>query len=118
MAQAALITTRLELDRAFDASARQPVLIFKHSLICPLSTTAWRAYRDFLAGRGADGVLYTLIEIQNAREISHEVARRTGVRHESPQALLLRGGRAVWSASHWDITAEALEAAVGAAEGA
>jgi bacillithiol system protein YtxJ len=32
-----------------------------------------------------------------------------GVRHETPQAILLRDGVPVWSASHFRITAEALK---------
>jgi bacillithiol system protein YtxJ len=50
--------------------------------------------------------------VQRAREVSREVEARTGVRHESPQALILRGGEAVWSASHWRVTAEAVESAL------
>jgi bacillithiol system protein YtxJ len=40
------------------------------------------------------------------------VAVTTGVRHQSPQAILLRDGRAVWNGSHGGITAEALERAL------
>jgi bacillithiol system protein YtxJ len=111
MAEVATITTRIELDRAFEESARGPVIIFKHSLICPVSTVGYETYREFLKDRN-DGGLYTLIEIQKARELSNAVAERTGVRHESPQAVLLHQGKAVWSASHWDISPESLEAAV------
>ena len=112
MAQPATLTTQIELDRAFEASQKGPVLIFKHSLTCPVSTHAYQTYLDFLAQRGEDATLHTLIEIQNARDLSNAVAERTGVRHESPQALVLRNGEAVWNASHWDISAEALETAL------
>jgi bacillithiol system protein YtxJ len=50
--------------------------------------------------------------VQSARELSRRVAEQTGIRHESPQAIILRNGQAVWSASHFDITAEAVEQAV------
>jgi bacillithiol system protein YtxJ len=36
------------------------------------------------------------------------MAARLGIRHETPQAILLRDGRPVWSASHFRITADAL----------
>ena len=55
------------------------------------------------------------IEIQNAREVSNAVAEKTGVRHESPQALLLRDGEVVWNASHGAITVESLAGALEAA---
>ncbi len=109
MAQATLLSTIAELDKAFEMSARTPVLLFKHSLICPLSVVAREAYRAFLAERTeGDGLLYGLIEIQKARDVSNEAAVRTGVKHESPQVLLVRDGRVLWSASHWDITEESL----------
>lgn len=114
MSQPATMTTQIELDRAFEASARAPVMIFKHSLTCPVSTAGYQAYLSFLEGR-SDGNLYTLIEVQNARDLCNEVAERTGVRHESPQAVLLKDGKAVWNASHWDISPESLQEALAAA---
>jgi bacillithiol system protein YtxJ len=110
LASTLLVSTNLELDRALEASERQPVMVFKHSLACSISAWTRKTWDEFVAGR-SDGALYALIEIQNARAVSNELARRTGVKHESPQVLLLRGGRAVWSASHWDISRESLEAA-------
>jgi bacillithiol system protein YtxJ len=113
MVEPARLTTLAEIDPLLDSRQTQPVLILKHSLTCPISDMAWNAYEAFLAHRDpGDGVLYTLIEIQNAREVSAEVSRRSGVKHESPQALLLLGGKVIWSASHWSISRESLEAAL------
>jgi bacillithiol system protein YtxJ len=49
-----------------------------------------------------------LIVVQRARAASREVAARTGVRHESPQAFIIRNGQSVWTASHWNITSDAV----------
>ncbi len=103
-----------ELDELIARSLETPVLLFKHSLTCPISGAALRQYQRFLDDRpDGDATVYRLIEVQNAREVSNEVAARTGVRHESPQALLLRGGEVAWHASHWSIEADALASAVG-----
>lgn len=51
------------------------------------------------------------IDVVDQRPLSQGVARRTGVRHESPQALLFTGGRCVWHASHGAITVASLSAA-------
>jgi bacillithiol system protein YtxJ len=59
----------------------------------------------------------SIVVVQKSRDVSREVEARTGVPHESPQALVLRDGRAVWSASHFDITADAVERALKNAEG-
>ncbi len=46
-----------------------------------------------------------ILEVQSAREISRELANLTGVRHETPQVIVLKDGKAVWNASHFDVTA-------------
>ncbi len=113
MSEYSLIESVSEIDPLIARSRDTPVLFFKHSLTCPISSAALRQYQQFLDGRPEDDdAVYTLIEIQNARDVSTEVAQRTGVRHESPQALLVRGGEVVWHASHWSIRAESLAEAV------
>lgn len=116
MAEAAKITTQAELDHAFRESTERPVVIFKHSLTCPVSTAGLNEYIEFLNQQESGRALFTLIEIQNARDVSAAVADATGVRHESPQALVLQGGKAVWHASHWDISSKSLTSALEGAE--
>jgi thioredoxin 1 len=53
-----------------------------------------------------------MVTVQTHREVSNAVAARLGVRHETPQALIVRGGRVVWSASHFRVTAKAVDAAL------
>ncbi|MFQ5350770.1 MAG: bacillithiol system redox-active protein YtxJ [Thermoanaerobaculia bacterium] len=99
-----------ELDDWMGRSRRQPVWVFKHSLTCPISAVALEEFREFVID-GGDVTGHALIEVQTARELSDELARRTGVRHESPQALLLRNDQAVWHASHSRIKADSLRRA-------
>lgn len=102
-----------EIEPLFERSKEQPVFLFKHSLTCPISGAAFREYETYLADLGDDdGTVHTLVEIQNARPVSNAIAERTGVRHESPQAILLRNGEVAWHASHWKIKSNALAAAV------
>ena len=113
MSEFSRVESITELDQLIERSQQTPVMLFKHSLTCPISGAAFRQYQRFLDDRpGGDATVYTLVEVQNARDVSNEIAERTGVRHESPQALLLRGGEVAWHASHWAIRAEALASAV------
>ncbi len=96
-----------ELDEWLERSRREPVWIFKHSSTCWISAEALEEFRAFTADDGFQAGC-ALIEVQTARRLSDELSRRTGVRHESPQALLLRDGQAVWHASHWRIRADRL----------
>ena len=114
MAEVRKLESIEEIDRLLEESNEKPVIIFKQSLICPISATAYREYEQYLSGRpdGDDGVVHALIEIQNARPVSNAVAEKTGVRHESPQALLLRGGKVVWHQSHGSIRVDTLSQAI------
>lgn len=93
------------LEELFEQSNAEPVLLFKHSNSCPISARAYRQMQDVKTP-------VSIIVVQDERELSSDVAARTGVRHETPQALVLRNGRAVWAASHFDISADAVEQAV------
>lgn len=104
------IQTPAQLDELLSASEHQPVWLFKHSLICPTSERAWEEFASF-AGDEVARASIGVIEIQRSRELSREVEARTGVRHESPQVLLIRDGRPVWHASHWAINRQSLDQA-------
>ena len=102
-----------ELDVVLERSKERPVWIFKHSLTCPISSRAWDEFQSFAAGRPEGDGVYVLIEIQNARPLSNAVAERTGLRHQSPQAILLRNAAVAWHASHYSIEVAALLRAFG-----
>jgi bacillithiol system protein YtxJ len=57
-------------------------------------------------------VQYAMVTVQTHRDVSNAVSTRLGVRHETPQALLIRDGRVVWSASHFRVTAGAVQEAI------
>lgn len=94
------------------ASAAGPVLIYKHSVTCGTSGMALEEVRGLLAGPPI-AARVGLVLVQSARTVSNAVAARFGVRHESPQILLVLDGRVVWHASHFSVTAAAITAALG-----
>jgi bacillithiol system protein YtxJ len=95
------------LESAIAESRDRPVLIFKHSRTCGISCEAFDELHAHIADATA-GTSYNLITVQSHRRVSDEAAALLGVRHETPQAIVLRDGVPVWSASHFRITAEAL----------
>ena len=88
------------------------VLLFKHSYTCGVSAEALDELIGHLERDGTGGARYALITVQTHRALSNAVAQRFGVRHETPQALLIRDGRVVWSATHFRVTADAVRAAL------
>lgn len=93
------------LDALIESSGDRPLVIFKHSLTCPISSAAYDQMEQYEGG-------VALVEIQNARGLSSAIASRFGVTHESPQVIVLRKGQVCWDASHFKITAEAVARAV------
>jgi bacillithiol system protein YtxJ len=100
-----------ELEAAIAESCERPVLLFKHSRTCGVSCEALDELRAHVDD-GAPAAAYKMITVQSHRWLSDEAAARLGVRHETPQAILLRDGRAVWNASHFRITKKQLDTAV------
>jgi bacillithiol system protein YtxJ len=99
------ITETAAFEALTESSKDRPIVIFKHSLTCPISSAAYERME------GYDGEV-ALVEIQRARPLSAEIEKRLGVAHESPQVIVLSNRQVVWNASHFSITAEAVAAAV------
>ncbi len=85
------------LENLLSDSAQKPVIVFKHSNACSISA---RAYREMQQVENVN-----ILVVQSARDVSSELATLTGIRHETPQVIVLRDGKAVWNASHFDVTA-------------
>jgi len=97
-----------ELEAAIAESSDRPVLLFKHSRTCGVSCGALDELRAHVETAQVPAA-YKLITVQSHRDVSNEAASRLGVRHETPQAILIRNGRPVWSASHFRITKDQLD---------
>ena len=104
----------LESSQDLDTALQAPVaVLLKYSTTCPISANARRELTAF-EERHPDQAVYG-VDVHRARDVSSEVAERLGVEHESPQAFILRDGRIVYTAAHWDISAGDLERELAAA---
>ncbi len=113
MAQVQELSTRTQVDDLVYESYAHPVAVLKHSIACPISA---RGQREFVAlEEDGDPPLYAVV-VQYARDVSNYIAEKVGVRHETPQVLILSGGEVVYSASHFDISSGALREAAQKAE--
>lgn len=93
-----------QLDAIDQASRIKPVLIFKHSTRCSISTAGLdRLERAWTPADDAAHNAYYL-DLLRHREVSNAIAARYGIEHESPQVLVIRDGRCVHHASHFAIT--------------
>lgn len=102
----------LENTEEFDRLLAEPLaIIFKHSTMCGISAQAHDQAERFLA-ENSDRAIYK-VDVHQSRKVSDYIEAKTGVRHASPQLLVLRGGEVVWHDSHGGVTAEAIATALG-----
>ncbi len=95
------LTVLDQLDQVIEESKINPVLIFKHSRSCSISrATLDRLERNWNLEKG---VTTYFLDLLTYRSISHAIAQRFGVQHESPQVLIIDQGKSVYDKSHFDI---------------
>jgi bacillithiol system protein YtxJ len=100
------------LAEIIKSSGKTPVLIFKHSNSCGLSGRAFGEFQKYLQSPESGRVSNYVIVVQKARKASDELAKWVGIAHESPQAIIVREGRAVWNSSHLALKSVTLVEAV------
>jgi bacillithiol system protein YtxJ len=98
------VTDTQALEQLFGADE---AILFKHNTTCPISAMAHEQMESF-EQRHPDAPVH-LIDIHASRDLSDSIEERTGITHESPQVILLRGGKPVFHESRMEIRAEDLE---------
>ncbi|MBK6979007.1 MAG: bacillithiol system redox-active protein YtxJ [Cytophagaceae bacterium] len=95
------------LDEISEESKTQPVAIFKHSIRCPISSTAKdRVERAWSKVTDHKNLKVYYLDLINLRQISNHVATKFGVQHESPQIIVLKNGEVIYDESHYGINLE------------
>ena len=90
------------VEEVFTASGARVQLILKHSQSCAVS---------FFAKQNLDSVPLeewpemdrSMVEVVRFRPISQYLAQKTGVRHESPQVLVIANGEVIFHTSHSEV---------------
>jgi len=101
------LNTIEDIEKVVEQSEEGSVVIFKHSTTCPISEHARERVVAGIESGEITAPVYEVV-VQEAREVSDAIADKLDVQHESPQAIVLRRGAAVFHASHGDITVETL----------
>ena len=100
------LTDLHQLDEIVEISQNQPVVIFKHSTRCSISSTA---LSRFERAWGAKENTAFYLDLISYRPISLEIAEKFGIQHQSPQVLVINKGACTYSATHWDISVDELK---------
>lgn len=95
-----------DLKITIDNSYAYKVAIFKHSTSCFISKTVLRNFeKEIESLENTDDIaeLYFL-DLLAYRPLSNKIAEDLGVRHESPQLLVVENGKVINNASHQNIS--------------
>ena len=85
-------------------------VIYKHSFSCATCMFSKIKVEEVLE-EYADKVGFHFVDVRANRTISNLIAEKTGVSHESPQAIILKGGEVFDHKSHGSITKKMIEEA-------
>ena len=104
-----LLENEKQLDEIIDASNSIPQVIFKHSTRCGTS----KMVKNRLDRNEApSGINFYLVDLFKHRNISNKIASDFGVRHQSPQVLVINNSKCVYDESHSAIVFDEIEAVI------
>lgn len=93
------------VDEALSRSDKTPQLIYKHSDRCSVCIFA-KSNLEQQAGKISEAANMIFVDVISTRDVSNYIADKLNVRHESPQAILIKGGEVIWHASHSSVKSE------------
>jgi bacillithiol system protein YtxJ len=98
MSSALQLTDEAGLQALIAASQGAPVLIFKHSTRCSISSMALNRMEN-----ANPPLQYHIVDVISNRPVSNKIAEVFSVHHESPQLLIIYKGECMYEASHLEI---------------
>jgi bacillithiol system protein YtxJ len=100
------LTDSQQIQEIIELSKQSPVLIFKHSTRCSISSTALNRLER--AWNLTDAKAYYL-DLIAYRPISNALAEQFNVEHQSPQVLIIKNGQCVHHENHWEIAFDTIQ---------
>jgi bacillithiol system protein YtxJ len=101
------LNNEAQLDGIIEDSKNTPVLIFKHSTSCSISSMAInrleRAWKDDV------NLKPYYLDLIRYRNISNLISNKLGIEHQSPQAIVIKNGEAIYNDSHMGISYNEIE---------
>lgn len=99
------LDTTTDWQSALQHSEQEPIVIYKHSAACGISARARRLMQNLI--EEGDPPVYEVV-VQQARSVSNEIESHLGVRHETPQVIILHNREPVYDTSHSRIRPESI----------
>lgn len=78
-------------------------IIYKHSTQCSVSYFANKNLLKEMKDINSNTSDIYYLDLITYRNISNAISTRYGIRHESPQLLIIKDGKCIYDASHSDV---------------
>lgn len=98
------LTNPTQLEEIKALSFKKPVLIFKHSTRCSISSMSLNRLLRNWKEEDQEKVEPFFLDLIAYRNLSDQIEDLFGVPHQSPQVLLIKDGTAVYDNSHFGIS--------------
>jgi bacillithiol system protein YtxJ len=95
-----------QLDEIIHNSYKAPLVIFKHSTRCSVSSLAKNRLDKNQAPEGID---FYFLDLIKHRDISNKISETFLVHHQSPQVLVIDNGKCIFNESHSGIDFDEIE---------
>jgi bacillithiol system protein YtxJ len=98
-------------EALLEMSFQQPVIIYKHSSRCGVCNASWQEVEK-LSIEYSGRFHFYFVDVIAERSYSMAIAQQSGIRHESPQLILLANGEVQHNWTHWNIRFPEMEEAI------
>jgi bacillithiol system protein YtxJ len=98
----------MDINLLSERSDVKAVIILKHSTRCAISSMALsRLERNWRLPEKEVPAYF--LDLLSYRDLSNKIANKYAISHESPQVLVIKNGKCIYTASHSDINALDIE---------
>ncbi len=98
------LTSENQLEEIEKKSFEKPQVIFKHSTRCSISSISLNKFVEKFDVPVEEVDIYFL-DLLSYRSVSDEISIKFQVTHQSPQIIVVKNGKAIYDASHYNIQA-------------
>ncbi len=96
------------LSEIMENSGSFPIVIFKYSSNCGSSQRLEQTLKDKLNSK----ILIHKITVQSQPILSKKIEEMFGIKHETPQIIVLRKNTVIYTANHEEISIESINACI------
>lgn len=90
------------LSEILEESNKSPVIIFKFSSECGTSERLQKEFEENMDNKKINNPIF-LVTVQKQKVLSQKIEEYFGIKHESPQVIMLKNGKVTYHENHFKI---------------